>query len=72
MLIGVAFLTAAAFVRGGSSTVGLVPAIAGTPLPELAGLAVQIGGGAVFTEPSESVTIRSPGGSLGARKSRIL
>jgi len=47
MVIGVAFLTAAAFVAG--VVYVLVLAIAGTPLPELAGLAVQIGGGAVFT-----------------------
>jgi hypothetical protein len=47
MVIGVAFLTAAAFVAG--VVYVLVLAVAGTPLPEFAGLAVQIGGGAVFT-----------------------
>jgi rod shape-determining protein MreD len=47
VVLGAAFLMAAAFVAGVLYV--LVLAIAGTPLPELPGLAVQIGGGAVFT-----------------------
>jgi rod shape-determining protein MreD len=54
MVISVAFLTAAAFVAG--VVYVLVLAVAGTPLPELAGLAVQIGGGAVFTGVLSIVT----------------
>jgi rod shape-determining protein MreD len=47
VILGAAFLTAAAFVAGVLYV--LVLAVAGTPVPEIAGLAVQIGGGAIFT-----------------------
>lgn len=47
VILGVAFLTAAAFVAGVLYV--LVLAVAGTPVPEIAGLAIQIGGGAIFT-----------------------
>jgi rod shape-determining protein MreD len=47
VILGAAFLTAAAFAAGVLYV--LVLAVAGTPVPEIAGLAVQIGGGAIFT-----------------------
>ena len=47
VLLGASFLTAAAFVAGVLYILAL--AIAGTPVPDLGGLAVQIGGGAIFT-----------------------
>lgn len=47
VLLGASFLTAATFVAGILYVLAL--AIAGTPLPGPAGLAIQIGGGAIFT-----------------------
>ena len=47
VLIGASFMTAGAFVAGVLYLVAL--AVAGTPLPGLTGLAVQTGGGAIFT-----------------------
>jgi rod shape-determining protein MreD len=47
ILLGVSFLTAAAFVAGVLYAFAL--SVAGTPVPDLAGLAIQIGGGAIFT-----------------------
>jgi rod shape-determining protein MreD len=47
VLLAAAFLTAAAFVAGVLYVLAL--AIAGTAVPDLAGLAIQIGGGAIFT-----------------------
>jgi rod shape-determining protein MreD len=47
VLLGVAYLTAAAFGAGVLYTVAL--ALAGTPIPDVPGLAIQIGGGAIFT-----------------------
>jgi rod shape-determining protein MreD len=47
VLLGAAYLTAAAFVAGVLYTAAL--ALAGTPIPDVRGLAIQIGGGAIFT-----------------------
>ena len=47
VLIGASFITAAAFVAGVLYVLAL--AVAGTPLPGLTGLAIQTGGGAIFT-----------------------
>lgn len=47
VLVGASFLTAAAFVAGVLYVVAL--SLAGIPTPDLAGLAIQIGGGAIFT-----------------------
>ena len=47
VLLGATYLTAAAFAAGILYTVAL--ALAGTPVPAIPGLAVQIGGGAIFT-----------------------
>ena len=47
VLLGAVYLVAAAFVAGILYTLAL--AIAGTPVPDLTGLAIQIGGGAIFT-----------------------
>jgi rod shape-determining protein MreD len=47
VLLGASFITAAAFVAGVLYVLAL--AVAGTPLPDPAGLAIQIGGGAIFT-----------------------
>lgn len=47
VLIGASFLTVAAFVAGVLYVIAL--SLAGTTLPDLGGLAVQIGGGAIFT-----------------------
>lgn len=47
VLIAASFLTAAAFVAGVLYVVAL--SLAGTTLPDLTGLAIQIGGGAIFT-----------------------
>ena len=47
VMLGASFITAAAFVAGVLYVSAL--AIAGTPLPDPAGLAIQIGGGAIFT-----------------------
>jgi rod shape-determining protein MreD len=47
VLVGAAFLTAAAFVAGALYVLAL--SVAGTTVPDLAGLAIQIGGGAIFT-----------------------
>lgn len=47
VLFGASFLTAAAFVAGVLYVIAL--AIAGTPIPDLPSLAIQIGGGAIFT-----------------------
>lgn len=47
VLIGASFLTAAAFVAG-ILYVGAL-ALAGTPVPDVGGLAIHIGGGAIFT-----------------------
>lgn len=47
VLVGAAFLTAAAFVAGGLYVLAL--SVAGTTVPDIAGLAIQIGGGAIFT-----------------------
>ncbi len=47
VLVGASFLTAAAFVAG-ILYVGAL-ALAGTPVPDVGGLAIQIGGGAIFT-----------------------
>lgn len=46
-LIGASFVTAAAFVAGILYVLAL--SLAGTPIPDLGGLAIQIGGGAIFT-----------------------
>ena len=47
VLIGASFLAAAAFVAGVLYVLAL--ALAGTPIPDVGGLAIQIGGGAIFT-----------------------
>ena len=47
VLLGAAYLTAAAFIAGVLYVLAL--AVAGTPIPDIAGLAIQIGGGAIFT-----------------------
>ncbi len=47
VILGASFVTAAAFVSGVLYMVAL--AISGTAVPEVAALAVQIGGGAIFT-----------------------
>ena len=47
VLLGAAYLTAAAFVAGALYVLAL--ALAGTPIPEVSGLVIQIGGGAIFT-----------------------
>ena len=47
VLIGASFLTAAAFIAG--ILYALALSLAGTPGSDLAGLAIQIGGGAIFT-----------------------
>jgi rod shape-determining protein MreD len=47
VLLGASFLTAAAFVAGILYVLAL--SLAGTPVPGLPGLAIQIGGGAIFT-----------------------
>ena len=47
VLIGVSLLTAAGFVAGVLYVLAL--SVAGTPIPDLGGLAIQIGGGAIFT-----------------------
>ncbi|HTJ61188.1 MAG TPA: rod shape-determining protein MreD [Candidatus Saccharimonadales bacterium] len=47
VLLAAAYLTAAAFAAGVLYTVAL--ALAGTPIPDVRGLAIQIGGGAIFT-----------------------
>ena len=47
LLIGASFLTAAAFAAG--ILYALALSLAGTPGPDPAGLAIQIGGGAIFT-----------------------
>jgi rod shape-determining protein MreD len=47
VLLGASFVTAAAFVAGVLYILAL--AIAGTPVPDISGLAIQIGGGAIFT-----------------------
>jgi len=47
VLLGAAYLTAAAFAAGVLYTVAL--ALSGTPIPDVSGLAIQIGGGAIFT-----------------------
>jgi rod shape-determining protein MreD len=46
-IVGASFIAAAAFVAGVLYIVAL--ALAGTPVPDLGGLAIQIGGGAIFT-----------------------
>jgi rod shape-determining protein MreD len=47
VLVGAAFLTAAAFVAGALYVLAL--SVSGATLPDIAGLAIQIGGGAIFT-----------------------
>ena len=47
MLIGASFLAAAAVGAGILYVLAL--SLAGTPIPDLPGLAIQIGGGAIFT-----------------------
>jgi rod shape-determining protein MreD len=47
VIIGASFLAVAAFVAG--ILYALALSLAGTPIPDPAGLAVQIGGGAIFT-----------------------
>ena len=47
VLIGASLLAAAAFVSGILYVLAL--SLAGTPIPDVAGLAIQIGGGAIFT-----------------------
>ena len=47
VLIGAAYLTAAAFAAGVLYAAAL--ALAGTPIPDIPGLAIRIGGGAIFT-----------------------
>ena len=47
LLLAAAFLTAAAFVAGVLYVLAL--ALSGTAVPEIGGLAIQIGGGAIFT-----------------------
>jgi rod shape-determining protein MreD len=47
VLLGASFVTAAAFVAGVLYVVAL--AVAGTTIPDVRGLAIQIGGGAIFT-----------------------
>ena len=47
VLIGASFLTAAAFVAGALYMLAL--SLAGTAVPDPTGLAVQVGGGAIFT-----------------------
>ncbi|HAF08772.1 MAG TPA: rod shape-determining protein MreD [Chloroflexi bacterium] len=47
VLIGASFLTAAAFVAGVLYAIAL--SLAGTTLPDVSGLTIQIGGGAIFT-----------------------
>jgi rod shape-determining protein MreD len=47
VLLGAAFLTAAAFVAGVLYVLAL--SLAGTTVPDIGGLAIQIGGGAIFT-----------------------
>lgn len=47
VLVGASFVAAAAFLAGVLYVLAL--SLAGTPIPELPGLAIQIGGGAIFT-----------------------
>ena len=47
VLLGASFITAAAFVAGVLYLFAL--AVAGTPLPDPAALAIQVGGGAIYT-----------------------
>ena len=47
VITGASFLAAAAFVAGVLYVLAL--AVAGTPVPDVGGLAIQIGGGAIFT-----------------------
>ena len=47
VFLGAAFLAAAAFVAGILYVLALW--VAGTAIPDIAGLAIQIGGGAIFT-----------------------
>ncbi|HEY8731301.1 MAG TPA: rod shape-determining protein MreD [Candidatus Limnocylindria bacterium] len=47
VLLGASFLTAAAFVAGILYVLAL--SVAGTPVPDVGGLAIQIGGGAILT-----------------------
>ena len=47
VLVGASFLAAAAFVAGILYVLAL--SVAGTPVPDVPGLAIQIGGGAIFT-----------------------
>ena len=47
VLLGASLLTAAAFVAGVLYALAL--SVAGTPVPDISGLAIQIGGGAIFT-----------------------
>jgi len=47
VLLGASFMTAAAAVAGILYVLAL--SLAGTPVPDLPGLAIQIGGGAIFT-----------------------
>ena len=47
LLIGASFVAAAAFVAGILYVLAL--SLAGTPIPDISGLAIQIGGGAIFT-----------------------
>jgi len=47
VLVGASFVAAAAFVAGILYVLAL--SLAGTPVPDLPGLAIQIGGGAIFT-----------------------
>jgi hypothetical protein len=47
VLIGASFLAAAAFAAGILYVLAL--SLAGTPIPDVTGLAIQIGGGAIFT-----------------------
>ena len=47
VLVGAAFLAAAAFVAGALYVLAL--SVSGATLPDIAGLAIQIGGGAIFT-----------------------
>jgi rod shape-determining protein MreD len=47
VVIGASFLTAAAFVAGLLYVIAL--SLSGTPVPDVPGLAIQIGGGAILT-----------------------
>lgn len=54
VLVGASFVAAAAFVAGILYVLAL--SLAGTPVPDLTGLVIQVGGGAIFTGALAIVT----------------